>query len=283
MTGSIEHVTDTAFWVASDRALEGERPDALFRDPLAAVLAGEKGRRIAESMPNHRAMVFVMALRTTAIDRLIASAIERGADTVLNLGAGLDTRPYRLQLPASLRWVEADFQSVIEHKNDKLAGERPSCALERVAIDLADRAERQALLRRVANSSSSVLVLTEGVIIYLHDDEVTRLAEDLHALPSIRYWIQDYYGIEARRQGPSLRQKLKAAPFAFSAPDWFGFFENLGFSPLETISTRQEALRTGRRPPFFSPMRLMMLRLSAGWQKKADSVMGYATLQRSER
>lgn len=40
MTGSIEHVMDTAFWVASDRALEGERPDALFRDPLAAVLAG---------------------------------------------------------------------------------------------------------------------------------------------------------------------------------------------------------------------------------------------------
>jgi O-methyltransferase involved in polyketide biosynthesis len=95
MTGSIEHVMDTAFWVASDRSLEGERPDALFRDPLAAVLAGEKGRRIAESMPNHRAMVFVVALRTTAIDRLIASAIERGADTVLNLGAGLDTRPYR--------------------------------------------------------------------------------------------------------------------------------------------------------------------------------------------
>ena len=83
MTGSIEHVMDTAFWVASDRALEGERPDALFREPLAAVLAGEKGRRIAESMPNHRAMVFVMALRTTAIDRLIASAIERDADTVL--------------------------------------------------------------------------------------------------------------------------------------------------------------------------------------------------------
>ena len=60
MTGSIEHVMDTAFWVASDRALEGERADALFRDPLAAVLAGEKGRRIAESMPNRRAMVFVM-------------------------------------------------------------------------------------------------------------------------------------------------------------------------------------------------------------------------------
>jgi hypothetical protein len=33
MTGKIEHVTDSAFWLASLRALESERPDALFHDP----------------------------------------------------------------------------------------------------------------------------------------------------------------------------------------------------------------------------------------------------------
>jgi O-methyltransferase involved in polyketide biosynthesis len=38
MTRKIEHVTDTAFWIASLRALESERPDALFHDPLAAIL-----------------------------------------------------------------------------------------------------------------------------------------------------------------------------------------------------------------------------------------------------
>jgi methyltransferase (TIGR00027 family) len=279
----IEHVTDTAYWVASDRALEGERPDALFHDPLAALLAGEKGRRIAESMPGHRALVFVMAVRTTAIDRLIVSAIARGADTVLNLGAGLDTRPYRMALPASLRWVEADFPSVIEYKTEKLAGEQPSCVLERVAIDLTDRAARKALIERVANDSRSALVITEGVIVYLSNDEVTRLAEDLHASPNICFWIQDYYGVEARRHPPRLRRKLQAAPFLFSAPDWFGFFENLGFSPLETISTRQEALRTGRRPPIFSPMTPLMLNLGSSWQKKADNILGYVMLQRSER
>jgi len=32
----IAHVTDTAFWVATYRANESARPDALFRDPLAA-------------------------------------------------------------------------------------------------------------------------------------------------------------------------------------------------------------------------------------------------------
>jgi O-methyltransferase involved in polyketide biosynthesis len=50
-TPLIENVSDTAFWVAHHRGLEGERADALFRDPLAKVLAGERGRQIAESMP----------------------------------------------------------------------------------------------------------------------------------------------------------------------------------------------------------------------------------------
>ena len=39
----IENVSDTAFWVAHHRALEGERADALFRDPLAAVLRATMG------------------------------------------------------------------------------------------------------------------------------------------------------------------------------------------------------------------------------------------------
>ncbi|MEO8903540.1 MAG: hypothetical protein ABI488_15000 [Polyangiaceae bacterium] len=46
MTDAIEHVTDTAFWVASVRALESERTDAVFSDPLARVLVGEKGDKI---------------------------------------------------------------------------------------------------------------------------------------------------------------------------------------------------------------------------------------------
>jgi hypothetical protein len=40
MTAEIEHVTDTAFWVASYRALESGRPDTLFRDLLTRILSG---------------------------------------------------------------------------------------------------------------------------------------------------------------------------------------------------------------------------------------------------
>jgi len=282
MTGEIEHVTDTAFWVASYRALESERPDALFRDPLAGLLSGEKGRKIAQGMSDQRALAFIMAVRTTAIDRLILSAIARGVGTVLNLGAGLDTRPYRMALPKELRWIEADFPSLVEYKNEKLASARPVCAFERVAIDLANRPARRALLDRVGREAQSVLVVTEGVIVYLHDEEVGRFAEDVYAVPSMRFWIQDYYGPEPRRHRASLRRKLQAAPFLFRDSDWFGFFAKYGFMPAEVISTRQEALRVGRRPAFFSLIAPLLWPLGKRWSEKADRVLGYALLERQD-
>src|SRR2546426_4782984 len=74
--------------------MESERPDALFRDPYARKLAGEHGERIVASMRRGRAMAWPMIVRTAVLDELILRAIERdGVDTVLNLAAGLDTRP----------------------------------------------------------------------------------------------------------------------------------------------------------------------------------------------
>ena len=277
----IEHVSDTAFWVAAYRALESERPDALFRDRLAGVLVGERGRAIERQMPNRGLMSFIMVVRTTAIDRLVLEAIERGVDTVLNLGAGLDTRPYRMALPKTLRWIEADFPTMIAHKNDTLAAEQPVCELERVALDLSDRPLRQALLRRVAEGARCVLVITEGVIPYLKDEEVERLAEDIRAEPKLEYWIQEYYSLQARRHRPSWRKKLKAAPFVFSAPDWFAFFARFGFHPLERVTIREEAIRIKRHPPFMFPLSLIMWLMPVKWQEKAASGVGYTLLSRS--
>ena len=50
MTQVIQNVSDTAFMVAGFRAAENERPNPLFRDPLAARLAGEHG---GEHSRNH--------------------------------------------------------------------------------------------------------------------------------------------------------------------------------------------------------------------------------------
>ncbi|PYL21082.1 MAG: SAM-dependent methyltransferase, partial [Verrucomicrobia bacterium] len=43
-------MSDTARWVAVYRARETQRTDAVFRDPFARQLAGERGEQIAASM-----------------------------------------------------------------------------------------------------------------------------------------------------------------------------------------------------------------------------------------
>jgi hypothetical protein len=120
----------------------------------------------------------------------------------MSLGAGLDARPYRMSLPPALRWIEADFARIIEYKETQLRGAQPHCQLERVKVDLTQRNERRQLLARVDAQASCALVLTEGVIAYLANNEVATLAEELRAMQHARFWILDYACSAATNLGP---------------------------------------------------------------------------------
>lgn len=115
-------ISDSALGVAVERARETKRKRPLFRDPYAGRLAGERGRRIARETRN-RLISAGVVVRTAVFDELILQTVKRnGAACVLKLGAGLDTRPYRLDLPGDLRWVEADLPD-LDHKAKLLMGE----------------------------------------------------------------------------------------------------------------------------------------------------------------
>jgi methyltransferase (TIGR00027 family) len=257
MPDPVRHVSDTAFLVAQHRALESARPDALFSDPLAARLAGEQGRVLAASLPSSKMIGWQVAVRTPVIDDLIRQAIARGVDVIINLGAGLDTRPYRLELPATLRWIEVDFPDVIAFKTERLAGETPRCRLERIGLDLAQLPARRELLARLDAGAGRALILTEGVVPYLDNEAAGALADDLRALHHVDGWIVDYFSPEVlayrRRAGADMKQ----APFKFQPPDWFGFFARHGWRSRETRYLPVEAARLGRRPPLPWPVRVL--------------------------
>jgi len=257
----IRQVSDTAFMAAAYRALETERTNALFRDPLAVKLSGEQGKNILASLPSQAFIGgWTVVIRTCIIDELIQGAIAEGVDTILNLGAGLDTRPYRMELPASLRWIEVDYPHVIEFKESRLAAETPRCKLERVGLDLADNNARSALLDKISTTSNRVLALTEGVIPYLSEEAVASLGKDLRAHASIRYWIADYFSpasYEYRRRS-GMSQAMKKTPFLFEPKDYFGFFEETGWRPKETRFLPIEAERLHRPPPFPLLIKLVM-------------------------
>ena len=113
----IRNISDTARWVAIYRAQESERPDAVFNDPFARRLAGDRGQQIANALEFTTKNSWSFVARTFLFDEFILSHISQGYDTVINLASGLDARPYRMPLPSSLRWVEVDLPGIMKRKN----------------------------------------------------------------------------------------------------------------------------------------------------------------------
>jgi methyltransferase (TIGR00027 family) len=281
----ISHVADTAFWVATYRANESARPDALFHDPLAARLAAERGRDIAERIAGGAQVAWVVVLRTCIIDDYIRDAVAAGCDTILNLGAGLDTRPYRLELPPSLRWVEVDFPATIDFKNAKLAGEKPRCRLERRAVDLGDAAARRALFDEIDAQAQKVLVLTEGVVGYLAEDEVAALADDLRARPHFVHWLLEYVSPQfARMQrfmGRRRRRQMANAPVRFRPRDWRGFFAAHGWTPKQIRFLVAEGERHHRPPPLPRWLKLVFRIVFRNHRAAMRENYGFALMERS--
>ncbi len=292
MTDTIEHVSDTAFWVAYYRWVETQRKDALFRDPLAIKLVGERGRKLARHMGIEKAMAWSMALRTHIIDSYITDAIKGGIDAVVNLGAGLDTRPYRLDLPSSFQWIEVDFSHVLDYKSGVLKDDQPVCRLERIACDLADDAARAEVLGRINGMGGNILVLTEGVVPYLSNDNVTALARDLHQQSHITHWLTDYFSpffLKMSQRGRIRNRLARNAPFLFAPgpepQDWPRFFAGNGWQVEDMRYIGEEGEKMGRGLPtnwltrilirFAPPQRLRPYRRMNGYAMliKGDAVV----------
>jgi methyltransferase (TIGR00027 family) len=248
----IRNISDTARWAAVFRARESERTDALFRDPLARRLAGERGEQIATAMTMHTRNSWSWVMRTYVFDQYIARQLAAGVDTILNLAAGLDARPYRMNLPPTLRWIEVDLPELLAYKEEVLAGEKPHCIVERIALDLSDIAKRRALFAQVGASGQRVMVISEGLLVYLSAEEVGVLATDLARQPTFRYWTFDIVSpglLEMlRREGGGTELEHAGAPFKFAPPEGPDFFRRYGWRRIEVQSNLKAASRTGRLP-----------------------------------
>jgi methyltransferase (TIGR00027 family) len=249
----VRNISDTARWVAVYRARESERPDALFRDPFARRLAGERGEQIAESMrdPDRNGPDWSWAMRTYLMDLLLAAGIRKGVDLVINLAAGLDARPYRMDLPESLTWIEVDLPEILTYKEQILSAERPVCRLERVRLDLAEANGRREVFQAWGARAKKALILTEGLLIYLTADEVAALGRDLAGPTSFQQWVTDLVSPGLLRMLQKNWGKKLAdagAPLKFGPPEGPGFFEGCGWTPREVHSMLHAAARAKRLP-----------------------------------
>jgi methyltransferase (TIGR00027 family) len=247
----IRDISDTARWMAVFRARESERPDAAFHDPFARALAGAWGQVSEDTIAERDAHAWPFVARTYLFDRFVTRLVAHGVDLIVNLAAGLDTRPYRMALPPALRWVEVDLPDILDYKEEILGGAAPACALERIPLDLTNEDARRGLFARLARGAQHVAVLSEGLLVYLMPDAVASLARDLASPPAFEHWVVD---LASPRALDMMKERLgdvmteAGAPFLFAPAAGPSFFTDYGWQPAEARSLMRTAGKLGRLP-----------------------------------
>ncbi len=173
-------VGSTALFVATARALEAQKPDPLAVDPYAELFCRAVGGPSADVLdgknPDHplktsdfgEHFVNFQGARTKYFDEYFRQAAAAGAQQVVILAAGLDSRAYRLTWPDGTTIFELDRPQVLDFKREVLAGQgaQPRAERREVAVDLRDDWP-QALRDNGFDATKPSAWIAEGLLIYL--------------------------------------------------------------------------------------------------------------------
>ncbi|MFE3443227.1 SAM-dependent methyltransferase [Nocardia sp. NPDC059180] len=207
-------VAMTAIGVALIRVQESRRPDRLYDDPLAEVFV-EAARPSFDD--NRWARFEALAdqffegrsVAVKLVDDHVLEAVAAGCEQIVLLGAGLDTRAFRLELPAGIGFFEIDLPELFAFKEPVLAAQqaRPACERRVVAADLSGEWAR-ALRASGFRAELPTLWIDEGVLGYLsreHAYDVAVTVTDLSA-PGSRFGIARFAVDQAAPQYRALRR-----------------------------------------------------------------------------
>jgi methyltransferase (TIGR00027 family) len=241
-------VQATANWIAAVRARESGRPDRLFEDPYAEPLAGPSGyammARSEQAAGGENRMVPV---RVRWFDDAITAALAGGIRTVVMLGAGLDTRPYRLPLVKGVHWYELDRRDVLDVKASALAGLAPRATVTPVEADLTRDLPVPAF-------DAPVAWVAEGLFFYFAESSIVdllRWARDRSPQGSV--FLADVHGT-AGMDSPAMRPyrewcQRTGTPPPFGCEDPSRLFERGGWRLVAASVPGAPDANFGRLPP----------------------------------
>ena len=183
----------TAVVTMAARAMGTYDPDPSVRNPdwLAEHFIGAAERQLLEGTPWAKALdmdfrdasripeietlIRVMLVRTRFFDERLRKALDGGAEQVVVLGAGFDTRAYRLrQLLRGKSVIEVDYGTTQEYKKRRVRevlGSLPQ-NVTYAPIDFTKESLGDVLPKYGFNSGKVTFFLWEGVSYYLPENAV---------------------------------------------------------------------------------------------------------------
>lgn len=135
----------------------------------------------------HPGIVHHFHRRKEWIERACRDAIANGFDTVIVLGAGFDSLAVRLSIERpDLTFIEVDHPATQAVKAAALSRAEPESSVTLVPFDLSREGVGEVVSGVRNLKGSNVLVIAEGLLMYLSAWEVDRLIGSLRALQALR-------------------------------------------------------------------------------------------------
>jgi len=246
----------TCLYVAAGRALGAREPDESIRNPdyLAERLLGPEERAMIAEQPVVQALekdfaevrqsiealssAIMMIIRTRFIEERLEQAIRDGASQLVILGAGFDTRAYRLtELLTNARVFEVDQPATQEHKKRRVreAGIEIPPNLTYVAVDFRHDKLADVLAAAGYDSTKKTFFIWEGVTMYLPEASVEETLRWVAAQAPGSTIIFDFVGAmlvkfmatadlskfpeAAQKAFERLRKLTAGEPWIFGLPD----------------------------------------------------------------
>jgi O-methyltransferase involved in polyketide biosynthesis len=162
---------NTLFLTLCGRALDHRSPRPVLGDPMADEIVRELGYDCGRFRLSASPIINI-AQRARKLDEVAQAFLDRHPDGVgLDLGAGLDTRMFRLAVPPALDWYDVDFPEVITARQ-RLIPERVNA--HGVGADLID----PTWLDAVPKDRPAVIV-ADGLLAFLSPHDMIALLNRL--------------------------------------------------------------------------------------------------------
>jgi O-methyltransferase involved in polyketide biosynthesis len=169
-------VAPSAFFCAGVRMVDAQSPVPVVGDRHAATLLADDGRQVFEVFAGLQHPLGSTLARHRIIDDMLRDRFKGQPQRLtVQLGAGLDTRPFRL---GSGRWVELGQAPIIERKERLMPAAGSPVPLQRVIADFSVAEITQKLAPFATTERMSVVI--EGALMF-QDEAVVRGTGELLA------------------------------------------------------------------------------------------------------
>ena len=220
---------------------DAERDNSVCGDIYAKSFMNEDALRILEAFKDETSPNAATLARHRIIDdflrrELLANPTLR----VVIIGAGFDSRAFRLN---GGNWTELDEPQVIEYKNELLPVPNCENELRRIPIDFSTDSLAEKL--SVFSGRSPVVVVIEGVFMYLEENTIKQTLQILRRAFPEHKLIGDLMNRRFFEEyGRTLHEKLTdmGASFRFTVDDPENIFLESGYRRIEKTSIVGKAM-----------------------------------------